>query len=121
MNNSYTKDSRLKSFRQFQQVLERGKGIRGKYIVVYSHLTPNSPFTKFGIIASKKYGKAVERNRFKRIAREAFRKIKSTFPTGMQIVLKPRKPALEASMHHILDELLELSKQFGESTQTTAE
>lgn len=119
MNYSYSKDFRLKSSRQYQQVLERAKGIRGKFIVVYAHLMPNHPFTKLGVVASKKYGKAVERNRFKRITREAFRKIRSTFPLGTQLIVQPRKLALEANMHNILDELLVLSKQLQESPSET--
>lgn len=114
MNYSYSKDFRLKSSRQYKQVLDRSKGIRGKYIVLHAYLNPSYPITKLGIVASKKYGKAIDRNRFKRITREAFRKIKSTFPIGTQMVVRPRKHAIEASMHDVLDELLELSKQISE-------
>ncbi len=117
MSYSYSKDFRLKSSRQYQQVLERGKGIRGKYVIVHAHVAPNYPFTKLGVAASKKYGKAVARNRFKRITREAFRKIRSSFPQGTQLIVKPRRPAHDASMHNILDELLELSKKFTENSK----
>lgn len=84
--------------------------MRGKYIILHLFVNSNYPFTKLGVVASKKFGKAVERNRFKRISREAFRKVKSSFPVGSQIVIKPRKYALGAKMHQVLDELLELSK-----------
>ncbi len=117
MSYSYSKDFRLKSSRQYQQVLERAKGIRGKYIVVHAHLAPNYPVTKLGVVASKKYGKAIARNRFKRISREAFRKVRSTFPPGMQLIIRPRKHAIEASMHNILDELLELTKNLFENSR----
>ena len=116
MSYSYSKDFRLKSSRQYQQVLERSKGIRGKFITLHAFCNPNYPYTKLGIVASKKYGKAIMRNRFKRIVREAFRKVKSSFPLGMQMVVRPRKLAEEAKMHDILDELLELSKNFTEKT-----
>lgn len=115
MSYSYSKDFRLKSSKQYQQVLERSKGIRGKYLILHAITSPNSPNVKLGVVASKKYGKAIQRNRFKRITREAFRKVKSRFPQGMHLVVRPKKPAIDANMHHILDELLELSKQFGES------
>lgn len=117
MNYSYSKDFRIKSSRQYQQVLERGKGIRGKYIVVHAHIVPNYPFTKLGVAASKKYGKAIARNRFKRITREAFRKVRSSFPQGMQLIVRPRKAALEANMHNVLDELLEISGKFVEGSK----
>lgn len=114
MSYSYSKDSRLKSSRQYQQVLERSKGARGKFITLHSFCNANYPYTKLGVIASKKYGKAIMRNRFKRIVREAFRKVKSAFPVGTQIVVRPRKYAVEAKMHDILDELLEFSKSLSE-------
>lgn len=111
MNNSYSKDLRLKSSYQYQQVLERSKAIRGKYIILHAYHHLGQPITKLGIIASKKFGKATERNRFKRITREAFRKVKSIFPKGTQLVVRPRKYAIDASMFDILDELVKFSKE----------
>ncbi len=114
MSYSYSKDFRLKSSKQYEQVLERGKSVRGKFITIYAYINASFPYSKLGVVASKKYGKAVDRNRFKRITREAFRKIKSVFPTGTQLIVKPRRFAMEAKMHDVLDELLLLSKEITE-------
>ncbi len=62
--------------------------------------------TKIGIAASKKYGNAVARNRFKRLVREAFRTSQQAFPQPVAMIVKPRKEALRATSCQIAEELL---------------
>ncbi len=55
-------------------------------------------WNRLGIAVSKKVGKAVARNRMKRVVREVFRKNRASFPRACDIVVIPKKKA--ASHRH---------------------
>ncbi|NUP10537.1 MAG: ribonuclease P protein component [Polyangiaceae bacterium] len=70
--------------------------------------------SRIGIIASRKVGNAVERNRAKRLLRELFRKNKAAFPPGFDLVFvafadlhERTYTAVEAGAHAALRELRE--------------
>ncbi|MCH9634154.1 MAG: Ribonuclease P protein component [Chlamydiae bacterium] len=111
MTKGYSKALRLRKSYQYKQVLHQGAEFRGKLLIVCAHFHPNYPLPQLGVVASRHYGNAIARNRFKRLSREAFREAKGVLPKGIQIIIKPRKYALDASMQDILDELLFLSKE----------
>lgn len=79
----------------------------GSLICVDYRLT-SGLMPKLGITASGKYGNAVDRNRFKRLAREAFRMAIHELPAGLEINLFPRQRAKKAKMLDIRTELLSL-------------
>tara|TARA_B100001057_G_scaffold99366_2_gene96185 strand:+ start:23227 stop:23466 length:240 start_codon:yes stop_codon:yes gene_type:complete len=68
---------------------------------------------KIGIIASRRFGGAVARNRAKRRMREVFRRNKSLFPAGASMVVLPRRGMLKASFssleNHFVDAVEKLS------------
>lgn len=70
-------------------------------------ISPNQTSNcRLGITVTRRFGKAHERNRFKRIAREAFRLCYEKLPLGFDIVVKPRSQAKNASSKDLEGELL---------------
>lgn len=49
--------------------------------------SPPTPRTRLGVVASRKVGPAVARNRAKRLVREAFRLHPEVFPAGLDVVI----------------------------------
>jgi len=72
---------------QYQRAFREGKSERGECVVAYAHAVPGEP-SRIGIIASKKVGNAVQRNRAKRRLREVARALWPRVPAdGRQVVL----------------------------------
>jgi ribonuclease P protein component len=68
--------------------------------------------TRIGVTASRKVGGAVQRNRVKRLVREAFRRHKLLFPGGLDIVFVAKKNAVEAEYDQVVREIEKLCKRW---------
>ena len=87
--NSFPKASRLLSRRDFTAISMRGQHFVGKSLLFQWRRTGFSS-ARLGIIVTKKFGNAVVRNRFKRLAREAFR-LHHPKNLGVDFTIRPRK------------------------------
>jgi ribonuclease P protein component len=96
---------RVRSRRQYQRIAQQSKRYVGYWVIIESRLNKTSS-TKLGITASRHYGIAVQRNRFKRIVRESFRLCRTKLQPGFDINIKPRHAAHQAKLIDIQTELL---------------
>jgi ribonuclease P protein component len=77
----------------FQRVYDRRRSVSNEFLIVYA--CPNGrPHLRLGLSVSRKVGGAVRRNRLRRLFREAFRLTRHLLPTGLDLVLIPRGPAV---------------------------
>jgi ribonuclease P protein component len=86
----FGKDRRLTRRAEFQKVFDSGQRIRGRFLTLLVASGQGS-LTRLGIVASRKLGDSVRRNRAKRLIRELFRQFESPESlAGVDIVVIPR-------------------------------
>lgn len=106
----FPKSARLLKSKQFKEINHRGKRHAGSYLFAQSLSGSFVKTSKLGLTVSRKYGKAHERNRFKRLVREAFRLLLPEMPLPTHLNIQPKKEAMEASLDNILGDLRSLIK-----------
>lgn len=81
----------LRRPQDFRRVYDRRRSVSDHWLIVYAcenHLE----HLRIGFSVSRKIGQATKRNRLRRLYREAFRLTRQQMPTGMDLVLIPRRP-----------------------------
>jgi ribonuclease P protein component len=67
---------------------------------------------RIGFVVSKRISKlAVERNYIKRLLSESIRPVLSELPTGWDIVISARNPALNADLHILAQDIVTLLRK----------
>ena len=93
----FTKASRVRRRGEFTRVFDLALRAHGRYFTVL--MAPNTAgTTRLGIVASRKLGDAVRRNRAKRLIREVFRQT-PPLPAwqGVDLVVIPRRELFDAA------------------------
>ena len=111
LNFRLPKANRLRKPREFRCVYAEGRRFEGRFMTVFV-LPSETEFQRLGITASKKaIGNAVERNRAKRLLREAFRLSKAELDelnVKFDWVLNARRSLLKAKLEKPLEEFRQI-------------
>jgi ribonuclease P protein component len=75
----------------FRRVYDRRRSVSNGWLVVYA-CENGLPYLRLGLSVSRKLGPAVQRNRLRRLLREAFRLSRHQMPKGLDLVVIPRQP-----------------------------
>ena len=87
-------DLRVRKRRDFEKAYEEGKKIVTREFALFAR--PNGEqYSRLGITTTRRLGKAVTRNRARRLVREAYRTHRQDMPTGFDFVFVVRPPLLE--------------------------
>lgn len=102
----------LKRRREFVRVYSSGRSLANGVAVIY-WLKNASPVTRVGFSVSKKIGKAVVRNRLRRLFREAVRLNADKICEGMDIVFVARRVAVDLKFKDVESALVSLLRRAG--------
>lgn len=86
---------RLSRSAEFDRVYRQGRSVGNRHLVLYAFPTGDSERPRLGLSVSRKVGGAVDRNRVKRLLREAFAGRESAMPGGQDLVIVARPEARE--------------------------
>ena len=100
----------LKGNSRFRRLYHRGASAANRYFVMYCGRN-HTPENRVGLTVSAKLAGAVQRNRVKRLFREAYRLHEDEFATGVDLVLVARSRAVGATYWEIEKSLLRALKE----------
>jgi ribonuclease P protein component len=86
---------RLSRSAEFERVYRHGRSVANRHLVLYTFPNASSPRPRLGLSVSRKVGGAVQRNRVKRLLREAFAHAEDELAPGQDVVVVARPPAGE--------------------------
>jgi ribonuclease P protein component len=105
---------RLSRSAEFERVYRHGRSTANRHLVLYTFPNSEAGPPRVGLSVSRKVGGAIERNRVKRLLREAFAHTQGELAEGHDVVVVARPPARElaerdglAGIERALSELLD--------------
>lgn len=101
----------LKLNRDFRRVY-RGESFVGGYTVVYVKKN-RYPFNRLGFTVSKSTGKAVMRNRLKRLMRESYRLMEQDIASGYDFIIVARNRAVGKTQSQIQNDISYAMRKLG--------
>jgi len=100
------RQNRLKGQANFQKIYKQGRKIWSPYFLLIYNLNPTLNQPLIGIVASKKVGGAVQRNKAKRMLRDAIGPIIPNLPKSMEMVVIASHNTLNINMDDLSKQML---------------
>ena len=99
----FSKAARLRHRQEFLRVQAQGKRFHTRHFgVTLAPMAEGHP--RLGLVATRRMGKAVQRNRVKRLLREFFRRHQTGVP-AFDLVIMAKKGAAALGYHQVEEEL----------------
>ncbi len=99
-----SKKERLNKEKDFERVFKEGKKKWIGKVALMFYAENRLPYSRLGVVVSRKIRKAVKRNRAKRLIKEIFRRNKHLFPKGSDIIILPHPGIVELNYWEVLKE-----------------
>lgn len=103
---------RLRKNSDFKETYSRGKSVGSRYIVLF-YKRNGTTANRIGFTASKKVGNSVQRNRARRLMKEACRHLDMPLKTGYDLVAIARVTINEAAYREVLDSFEKVVRRAG--------
>ena len=112
---------RLHLKNDFKNIIQSGRRIAGLGLVLWWKPAPMGHEDKrMGLVVSRRLGNAVQRNRIKRLLREAFRLNRERLQGGVDYIFSPRDSESLASADAAENAVLSLCRQAGLVLETSS-
>ena len=99
----FTKAARLRHRQEFLRAQAQGKRFHTRHFgVTLAPMAEGHP--RLGLVATRRIGKSVQRNRVKRLLREFFRRHQTGLP-ALDLVIMAKKGAAALEYHQVEEEL----------------
>ena len=108
---SFPKSVRIQASSDFRNNKENGDRLAKGCLLANWQFLPSNSFSRLGVVTSKRIGKAVIRNRARRLLRECFRLHKYEFINKIDLILIARKSIAKYSFHEVEKDFIELLKK----------
>jgi ribonuclease P protein component len=89
---------------QFRQIQASGERVITAGFIFLMQCSSHGHGPRLGITASRRVGNSVFRNRAKRLVREAFRHLRSTWPQDVDVVVIVRRSLADSSLAAVVAE-----------------
>ncbi|HEY4918238.1 MAG TPA: ribonuclease P protein component [Solirubrobacteraceae bacterium] len=86
---------RLSRSAEFERVYRHGRSVANRHLVLYTFPNASAQRPRLGLSVSRKVGGAVQRNRVKRLLREAFAQAEGGLKSDQDMVVVARPAAAE--------------------------